>query len=184
MRRVIVTVLIGLLVSAEARAAEPRRQGSGLVVRVAAGVGFGRASIGPETESKPGFAGGVSLGASGRRFGFELETAFQPFRTPNPVADEAFRAVYVLPSVRFHGESVYARLGIGWARYAWSGSEASVPNDGGLAVSAAVGYELTKPRSFPLSVEGYYRTGSPDLEIVCGIAGVQLVGSWYRNKGR
>jgi hypothetical protein len=177
-------VLLALLAAADSEAGTPRPQGSGFVVRVGAGLGFGRASIGDASDSQAGFAGGVSLGYAGRRFEFDFETAFQPFETPNPVAEERFKAVYFLPSVRVHGDHFYARLGIGYARFSWAGPEASIPSDGGLALSAAIGYELAKPAAFPLSVEAYYRTATPDFEIACGIAGVQLVGSWYSRKGR
>lgn len=117
-----------------------------------------------------------------QRFEIDLETAFQPFLTPNPVAEEGFKAVYFLPSVRFHGDHGYVRLGVGYARYFWSGPDASISSDGSVALSAALGVEFASPRSFPLSVEAYYRGGSPDFEITCGIVGVQVVGSWYAKK--
>jgi hypothetical protein len=184
MRFLIATAFLALLLATESRAADPRPQGSDFVVRLGAGLGLGRASIGDEHESKAGFAGGLSIGIAGRRFEFDFETAFQPFRTPNPVADEGFKAIYFLPSLRLHGNHGYARLGIGYARYFWSGPAANVSSDGGLALSAAIGYELAKPRSFPLSIEAYSRYGSPDFEIGCVIVGVQLVASWYETKSR
>ena len=162
----------------------PETAGVGLRGAAGAGPGLGRASIGDQHENQAGFAGAVSIGAAGRRFEIDLETAFQPFRTPNPVAEEGFRAVYFLPSVRFHGDHGYVRLGVGYARYFWSGPDASISSDGSAALSAALGYEFASPRSFPLSVEAYYRGGSPDFEITCGIVGVQVVGSWYAKKNK
>ena len=176
--------LLTFLTAAESWAGTPRPQGSGFVVRLRVGPGLGRASIGDQHENQAGFAGAVSIGAAGRRFEIDLETAFQPFRTPNPVAEEGFKAVYFLPSVRFHGDHMYGRLGLGYARYFWSGPDASIPSDGGAALSAALGYEVASPRSFPLSVEAYYRGGSPDFEITCGIVGAQVVGSWYAKKNK
>jgi hypothetical protein len=183
-RLLVGTALLALLTATESRAGTPRPQGSGFVLRLGAGFGLGKASIGDAKESRGGFAGGLTLGVAGRRFEFDLETALQPFHTKNPVAEEGYRAVYFLPSVRFHGDHVYARLGLGYARFSWAGAEASIPSDGGLAVAAAVGYELAKPRSFPLSIEAYARTATPDFEISCGIVGVQIVGSWYLRKSR
>jgi hypothetical protein len=184
MRYLVGTSLLALLTATELRAETARPPGAGFVLRLGAGPGFGRASIGSANESKAGVAGGVTIGAAGRRFELDLETAFQPFTTPNPVADEGFKAVYFLPSLRFHGDHLYARVGIGYARYSWSGPQATVSSDGSVALAAAIGYEFATPRSFPLAVEAYYRVGSPDLEITCAIAGVQVVGSWYSKKPR
>ena len=151
-------------------------------MRLGAGLGVGQASVAGRHESQAGFAGSLSIGAAGRRFEFDFETALQPFHTSNPVADEGFKAVYLLPSVRYHGDHAYVRVGIGYARFFWSGPAANVSSDGGLALSAALGYEFAKLRSFPLSLEAYWRGGTPDFEISCGIAGVQLVASWYAKK--
>ena len=171
---------VALLAASDARAAEPRPQGSGFVVRGAAGVAVGGFDVGDESESKTGFAGGALLGLAGRRFEFDFEIAAQPFGVDNPVGGESFRVVYFLPSVRIHGQHAYLRVGAGWARYSWTGY--SVSNESGPALSAALGYELVKPHAIPVAIEAYVRGGTSDYSFASSLAGVQLVASWYARK--
>src|SRR6266545_3077361 len=171
-----VTLLVALVVARDARAAEPRPQGSGFVARGAAGFGVGGMDVAGESERKPGFAGGAILGLSGRRYEFDLEIAAQPFRVDNPLGGESFRVVYLLPSLRIHGQHAYVRVGVGWGIYTWS--RPRWPNgasDGGGALSAALGYELARPRAIPVSIEAYFRTGSSDYSFSSRLSGVQLV---------
>src|SRR5262245_29088890 len=99
--------LLAFLAATESWAGTPRPQGEGFVVRLGVGPGLELASIGDLHESQAGIAGAVSIGWASRRFELDFETAFQPFRTANPVAEEGFRAVYFLPSIRFHGDNLY-----------------------------------------------------------------------------
>jgi len=82
---------VALLAASDTRAAEPRPQGSGFVVRGAAGVAVGGFDVGGESESKSGFAGGALLGLAGRRFEFDFEIAAQPFGVDNPGGGEMGR---------------------------------------------------------------------------------------------
>ena len=173
---------VALFAARDARAAERRPQGSGFVVRGAAGIGVGAMDVSDQSGSQTGFAGGATLGLAGRRFELDFEIAAQPFRVDNPVGLESFRVVYFLPSLRIHGPHAYLRVGIGWARYSWSGPEAFVSNDSGPAVSAAVGYELARPRAIPVAIEAYFRRGTSDFEFESRLAGVQLVASWSARK--
>lgn len=183
MRIARVPLLVGLLVACRAEAAEPRPQGSGFVMRGLAGLGVGGADVGGERGHKTGFAGGATLGFAGRRLELDFEIAVQPFQVDNPVRDESFRVVYFLPSLRIHGQHVYARVGAGWARYSWSGPEAFVSSDSGPAFSVALGYELSKPAGVPLSIEAYCRGGvTPGFELGSRLAGVQVGLSWYSRK--
>ena len=185
MRSVMGSALMALLVASEARAADPRPQGSGFVLRGAAGVGVGRYSIASFADdsswTRTGFAGGAVVGFAGRRFEFDLETAVQPFRVDTPVVSQSFEAVYFLPSVRIHGDHRYLRLGIGGVHDSFSWGS-SFGNENLLALSAAIGYEFSKPHGFPFAIEAYIRDGS-DFDSASGTAvGVQLVGSWYQHK--
>ncbi len=177
------SILAALLMVCPAQAAEPRPQGSGFVLRGAAGLGVGGADVAGESAHNVGFAGGVALGFAGRRFEFDVEIAVQPFQVDNPVARESFRAAYLLPSLRIHGQHLYLRVGGGWVRYSWSGPDANVSSDAGPALSVAVGYEFSKPKGAPVSIEAYFRGGTPDLELGSNLAGVQLALSWYSRKG-
>ena len=182
MKPLIVTPFVALLVTGEALAAERRPQGSGVVVRGAAGLGVGRIDVAGENETEPGFAGGALFGVAGQRFEFDVELAFQPFKVDNPAGRESFRVLYVLPSVRFHGRHAYLRLAAGWARYSWYGPAAFVPSDTGPALSAAAGYEFASPRAIPVSIEAYIRASTSDFEFTSRLYGVQLVASWYQRK--
>src|SRR5258706_88118 len=142
-RILMTTLFVLVLVPRHSRAAEPRPQGSGFVVRAAAGVGIGGMDVAGESERKPGFAGGALLGLAGRRFEFDFEIAAQPFRVDNPLGGEAFRVVYFVPSLRIHDQHAYVRVGVGGARYSLSGPR--WPNggsDGGPAASAALRSEI------------------------------------------
>lgn len=182
MRILVLTPCVALLAVGGTQAAEPRPQGSGFVVRGAAGLAVGGMDVSRQSERKAGFAGGALLGVAGRRFEFDFEMAFQPFRVDNPVGREAFRVVYFLPSFRVHARHAYLRLGAGWARYSWSGPQAFVSSDSGPAFSAAAGYEFATPRAIPLSIEAYARTGTSDFEFASRLYGVQVVASWYQKK--
>ena len=171
---------VALLAASDTRAAEPRPQGSGFVVRGAVGVAVGGFAVGGQEERKSGFAGGALLGLAGRRFELDFEIAAQAFGVENPGGGESFRVVYFLPSVRIHGQHAYLRVGAGWARYSWTGY--SVSTESGPALSAALGYELAKPRAIPVAIEAYFRTGTSDYSFSSRLAGVQLVASWYARK--
>ena len=76
------------------------------------------------------------------------------------------------------------------ATFALASGECTTPFPGGssfgnenlLALSAAIGYEFSKPHGFPFAIEAYIRDGS-DFDSASGTAvGVQLVGSWYQHK--
>jgi hypothetical protein len=184
MRIARVPLLAALFLACRAEAAEPRQQGSGFVVRGAAGLGVGGTDVAGESTHETGFAGSATLGFAGRRFELDFEIVVQPFSVENPVAGESFRAVHYLPSLRFHAQHVYLRVGVGWASYSWSGPEVLVSSDAGPAFSVALGYELSRPAGVPLSLEAYYRGGSPDFELGSSLAGVQLGLSWYSRKGK
>ena len=179
---VLMVILGGLGLTAATEAAEPRPQGSGFVLRGAVGLGVGSLNVADRTETTAGFAGSAVIGVAGQWWELDLEAAFQPVQVDNPVGRESMRAVYLLPSLRFHADHAYLRLGVGWARYSWSGPQAFLPNETRLGLGAAVGYEFASPRAVPLSVEAYVRGGSDLEEFSSGFWGVQVVASWYSRK--
>ena len=160
-----------------------RPQGTGFVFRGGGGLLNGATEVAGERSSKTGLGLNAQLAVSKRTVEWALDLEIQPFTVDNPVKAEAFRVVYVLPSFRVHGRNVFLRAGLGLAQFSFSGPEANVSSESGIGIGLSAGYELERPRRFPLTIEVVGRWGStPDLELGARGLGVQVVGSWYSKK--
>jgi hypothetical protein len=145
--------------------------------RVGAAIALTRTSVGGETSTDftplltGQFGAAVSDGTD-----LVVELAVQPFKAQNPVADEAFTAVYALAGVQLGlGESrrLYLRPELGLVFRSWSGSEVFVESETALAAGLAAGREWPIGGRLGLAVEGFLRfSGADELStILLGLGG-------------
>ena len=148
--------------------------------RVGAAIALTRTSVGGETSTDftPLLTGQLGAAVSD---GTDLvvELAVQPFKAQNPVADEAFTAVYALAGVQLGlGESrrLYLRPELGLVFRSWSGSEVFVESENALAAGLAVGREWPIGGKLGLAVEVFLRfSGADELSTTLLGLGVSLV---------
>jgi hypothetical protein len=149
-------------------------------LRAGAALGLTRTSVGGETSTDftPLLTGQLGVAVSSRT-DLVVDLAVQPSKAQNPVADEAFTAVYALAGVQLgRGESrrFYLRPELGLAFRSWSGSEVFVESETALAAGLAVGREWPIGGRLGLAVEGFLRfSGADELSTTLLGLGVSLV---------
>ena len=112
--------------------------GCGAHVHLGAGIARGGTSVGGETNSAFGPAFSLRAGVPDRPFGLVAAVDVQPFRVSHPYADEAFRIVYLVPSVQMKPGPVMIRGGVGLGFSSWSGSDRISASETGPALGAEV----------------------------------------------
>jgi hypothetical protein len=128
--------------------------------------------FGPLLSGQLGFA--ISSGSH-----LTLGATFQPFKAHNPVADEAFTAVYTLAAVQLgFGKTrrTYLRPELGVVFRSWSGSEVFVDSETSLAAGLAFGREWPLGRKMGLAIESFIRlSGADELSTTMIGIGASLV---------
>ena len=108
-----------------------------------------------------------------------VDVAAQPFKAQNPVADEAFRAVYGLAGVQVgvgRSRRVYLRPELGLVFRSWSGSQVFVSSETSLAAGLGVGGEIPVGRAVGLAPEAFVCvSGAEELSTVLVGIGVTVV---------
>ena len=158
-------------------------------LRAGAALGLARTSVGGETSTDVGplLIGQLGVALSTRT---DLTAGFviQPYKAQNPVMDEAFTALYTLAGVQvgFGGSHrTYLRPELGLAFRSWSGSDAFVSSETGLAVGLAVGREWPVGAKVGVAVEGFGRlSGADELSTVLFGLGISVVPVGARPRGR
>jgi len=158
-------------------------------LRAGAAMALTRTSVGGETSTDftPLLTGQLGAAVSDRT-DLVVELAVQPIKAQNPVADEAFTAVYALAGVQLgRGESrrFYFRPELGLVFRSWSGSEVFVDSEIGLAAGLAVGREWPVGAKSGLAIEGFVRfSGADELSTTLLGLGVSLVPVGARPRAR
>ena len=157
-------------------------------VRVGAGLGLATSEVGGEKSSKVGPVVSATFG-SGGKLSVAVQAEYQPFKVANPVKAEAYRVLFVLPSLelRFHTLSddgvaeVNLRGGIGLARFWWSGPEAGVPSENGVALSLSAGLRSHAVLAGRLMGEiGVQSGASSDFSASAGLLSIRVLAVWPR----
>lgn len=149
-------------------------------LRAGVALSLARTSVGGETSSDVGplLTGQLGIAVS-TATDLTLGATYQPFKAHNPVADEAFTAVYTLVGVHVGlGETHrgYFRPELGLVFRSWSGSEVFVSSETALALGLAFGREWPLGRKMGLVVEGFARlSGADELSTILLGIGVSVV---------
>lgn len=158
-------------------------------LRAGAALGAARTSVGGETSTDVGplLTGQLGVAVSSRT-NLTLALAVQPFKAHNPVADEAFTAVYTLAGLEVglgRRRRVYLRPELGLVFRSWSGSEVFVPSETSLAAGVVVGREWPTGARLGLAVEGFVRfSGADELSTTLVGVGLSLVPIGARPRAR
>ena len=144
-------------------------------LRVGAGLGLARTSVGGETSSDVGPFLSAQLGvAISPATDLTLGAAFQPFKAQNPVIDEAYTGIYTLAGLQVGlGETdrLYFRPELGLVFRSWSGSEVFVSSETSLAAGLAFGREWPLGRKTGLAIEAFIRLSGAD-ELSTNLVGI------------
>jgi hypothetical protein len=149
-------------------------------LRAGAALGVAITSVGGETSTNVGplLTGQVGVAVSSRT-NLTLGLAVQPFKAHNPVANEAFTAVYTLAGVEVglgRRRRIYVRPELGLVFRSWSGSEVFVPSETGFALGVVIGREWPMGAKLGLAVESFVRfSGADELSTVLIGLGLNLV---------
>jgi hypothetical protein len=129
-----------------------------------------------EDRSAHGVVLTAQAGVARRRVRFLADLAIQPFKAPNPVRAESFRALHTLASLEVHSDAgLYARAGLGAAFFWYAGPDIVGPTDAGIGFGAAIGHEFPRRRRTRLGVEGIVRwSASSDGELSTRLFALQL----------
>lgn len=154
---------------------EPR----GFVLRGAVGLARGSTEVAYARSSRGGVIGSGQVGIALRRVEFLVDATLQPYDVRNPRRAEAFKVLYLLPSIQVRHRRGFVRGGIGAARFWYSGDDVAVPTDTGFALGASAGYELNRT----IAVEFLGRwCGSSDGELSARSLGAQATFAWYSRR--
>ena len=163
------------LVSVAVAQVEAQENDRPVRLRVGAGVALARTSVGGEAGADVGPLLNGQLGvAVSPAIDLTVGAAFQPFKADNPVADEAYTAVYTLAGLQIGlGETdrLYFRPELGLVFRSWSGSEVFVSSETSLAVGLALGREWPLGRKTGLAIEGFFRLAGAD-ELSTNLLGI------------
>lgn len=145
-----------------------------------AALGLARTSVGGETSTDVGplLTGQFGVALSSRT-NLTLALAVQPFKAHNPVANEAFTAIYTLAGLEVglgRRRRVYLRPELGLVFRSWSGTEVVVPSETGLALGVVIGREWPMSAKLGLATEGFVRlSGADELSTILVGLGFSLV---------
>jgi len=108
-----------------------------------------------------------------------VDVAVQPFKAHNPVADEAFTAVYSLGGLQVAlgaSRRVYLRPEVGLVFRSWSGSEVFVSSETSLAGGLGIGGEIPVGRALGIVAEAFARfSGAEELSTALVGLGLSVV---------
>ena len=174
-RLLVAPLMVGLVAPAGAQA----RRGS-VELRAGAALGWTRTSVAGEasTDLGPLLTGQVGYALS-TRTDLTVDVAVQPFKAHNPVADEAFTAVYSLGGLQVGlgaSRRVYLRPEVGLVFRSWSGSEVFVSSDTSLAGGLGIGGEIPVGRALGIVAEAFARfSGAEELSTALVGLGLSVV---------
>ena len=171
----VLEVLLLLVVTVATLHAQGQR--SPVQLRAGAALALATTSVAGETATDLWPVISAVLG-SAHRTSLSAEMAVQPFKAHNPVADEAFRALYALAGVQIRmgaARRVYLRPAVGLVVRSWSGTQVAVGTEVSPAVGMAVGAEFRLSRSLDLAPEGFVRvSGANELSTALFGLGVSV----------
>jgi hypothetical protein len=158
---------------------------SSVDLRGGAALALATTAVGGETGTDVGplFSGVLGLPLSNRT-DLTAEVSWQPFKAHNPVADEAFRAVYGLAGVEVSlgsARRVYLRPGLGVVVRSWSGSQVFVSSETSLAAALAIGAEFPAGPGLRVVPEAFARLSGAE-ELSTGLFGLGVSLMWGRPK--
>lgn len=167
-----------VLVARTARAQAPADSTSSRapVLRISLGPAVGADEVLSSWKAGFGLAGTFQYGGRpGRHFEVLLDVAGHAFRVENPVADEAFRALYIMPAAGWHGDRAHVDGGVGGVLYLFSGPDAASTTDGGLAAGVSAGWRPSPVRAPKLELGAFARLGATtDGELTSYLFGVSV----------
>lgn len=126
-------------------------------LRIGAGLEWAGTTVSDETSTDLGPALIGQVGATlSSRSDLTLDVVVQPFKAHNPVADEAFKAVYSLLGVQVGlgpSHRGYIRPDVGLVFRSWSGSQVFKSHETSVAAGVGFGYEFPVGRSIGLAAD-------------------------------
>jgi hypothetical protein len=160
---------------------------SSVELKAGAALALATTAVGSETGTDVGplFSGVLGLPLS-HRTDLTAEVSWQPFKAHNPVADEAFRAVYGLAGVQVSLGSawrVYVRPSLGVVVRSWSGSQVFVGSETSLAAALAIGAEFPAGQGLRVAPEAFARLSGAE-ELSTGLYGLGVSLMWGRPQAR